>query len=157
MCIRDSLATQVEKGRFRADLYYRINVLQLHQPPLRERGNDVLDLAQLFMNKLSQQLGMPTVEIDASARAGLAAYGWPGNVRELRNLIERSLILGGFPDDFRRAPSSVEPAGGETLEEIEKRHILSVLRETDGSRDEAARRLGVSRKTIDRKCAAWNV
>lgn len=151
------LATQVEKGRFRADLYYRINVLQLHQPPLRERGNDVLDLAQLFMNKLSQQLGMPTVEIDASARAGLAAYGWPGNVRELRNLIERSLILGGFPDDFRRAPGKVEPAGGETLEEIEKRHILSVLRETDGSRDEAARRLGVSRKTIDRKCAAWNV
>ena len=151
------LATQVEKGRFRADLYYRINVLQLHQPPLRERGNDVLDLAQLFMNKLSQQLGMPTVEIDASARAGLAAYGWPGNVRELRNLIERSLILGGFPDDFRRAPASVEPAGSETLEEIEKRHILSVLRETDGSRDEAARRLGVSRKTIDRKCAAWNV
>ena len=100
---------------------------------------------------------MPTVEIDASARAGLAAYGWPGNVRELRNLIERSLILGGFPDDFRRAPASAGPAGGETLEEIEKRHILSVLRETDGSRDEAARRLGVSRKTIDRKCVLWNV
>ena len=151
------LGAAVEQGRFRADLYYRINVLQLHQPPLRDRGDDVLDLAQLFVNKLSLQLGMPPVEIDAAARAALSAYSWPGNVRELRNLIERSLILGGFPDDFHRRPPASKAAGGATLEETEKRHILAILREAEGNRDEAARRLGISRKTIDRKCAAWNV
>ena len=150
------LQKDVERGRFRADLFYRINVMQLHLPPLRDRGDDVQELAVLFMHKLSQQLGMPPVGIDAPVRAALARYAWPGNVRELRNLIERSLILGRFPDDFRGGPvRSAEPAGG-TLEEIERRHILSVLEETGGNRDEAARRLGISRKTIDRKFAVRN-
>ncbi|WEZ82270.1 sigma-54 dependent transcriptional regulator [Rhizobium sp. 32-5/1] len=150
------LQREVERGRFRADLFYRINVMQLYLPPLRERGDDVQELAVLFMHKLSQQLGMPPVLIDAPVRAALARYPWPGNVRELRNLIERSLILGRFPDDFRGGPvRPVEIAGG-TLEEIERRHILAVLEETGGNRDEAARRLGISRKTIDRKFAVWN-
>jgi len=95
------LEKQVEQGRFRADLFYRINVMQLHLPPLRDRDGDALELADLFMNKLSQQLGMPPVAIDAPVRAALSRYAWPGNVRELRNLIERSLILGRFPEDFR--------------------------------------------------------
>ncbi|MDX3929766.1 MAG: sigma-54 dependent transcriptional regulator [Shinella sp.] len=151
------LQKQVETGRFRPDLFYRINVMQLHQPPLRDRGDDVQDLAQLFMHKLSQQLGMPPVAIDATVRAALAAYPWPGNVRELRNLIERSLILGRFPDDFRGQRAMAAGSSAGTLEEIERRHILAVLEETGGNRDQAARRLGVSRKTIDRKCAAWNV
>lgn len=151
------LEKAVENGRFRADLFYRINVMQLHQPPLRERGTDVQDLAQLFMHKLSQQLGMPPVSIDDTVRAALAAYRWPGNVRELRNLIERSLILGHFPDDFRGRRASDAGSTAGSLEEVERRHILSVLREVSGNRDEAARRLGVSRKTVDRKCAAWNV
>ncbi len=150
------LQKEVERGRFRADLFYRINVMQLYLPPLRERGDDVQELAVLFMHKLSQQLGMPPVPIDSPVRASLARYPWPGNVRELRNLIERSLILGRFPDDFRGGPvRPVEMAGG-TLEEIERRHILAVLEETGGNRDEAARRLGISRKTIDRKFAVWN-
>ncbi|OJF97996.1 Fis family transcriptional regulator [Rhizobium sp. 58] len=150
------LQKDVERGRFRPDLFYRINVMQIHLPPLRDRGDDVQELADLFMHKLSQQLGMPPVNIDAPVRAGLARYPWPGNVRELRNLIERSLILARFPDDFRGGPvRPAEPAGG-TLEEIERRHILSVLEETGGNRDEAARRLGISRKTIDRKFAVRN-
>jgi DNA-binding NtrC family response regulator len=150
------LAREVEKGRFRTDLYYRINVMQLHQPPLRERDDDVHDLAQLFMHKLSQQLGMPQVPIDAGVRAALAAYAWPGNVRELRNLIERSLILGRFPDDFRGRPAAAAMPVTGSLDDVERRHILAVLADCGGNRDEAARRLGVSRKTIDRKCAAWN-
>ncbi len=150
------LEAQVKQGDFRADLFYRINVMQLFLPPLRERDGDVLELARLFMDKLSQQLGMPPVAIDADVTAALLRYRWPGNVRELRNLIERSLILGAFPEDFRghRSPAAF---GASALEDVERRHILAVLQEVGGNRDEAARRLGISRKTIDRKCAAWNV
>jgi DNA-binding NtrC family response regulator len=100
---------------------------------------------------------MPPVAIDSAVRAALASYDWPGNVRELRNLIERTLILGAFPDDFSGPRSDGQAAAADSLEEIERRHILSVLRESGGNREEAARRLGISRKTIDRKCALWNV
>jgi DNA-binding NtrC family response regulator len=152
------LEKDVERGRFRADLFYRINVMKIHLPLLRHRGNDLQELATLFMRKLSQQLGMPPVPIDAAVRAALARYDWPGNVRELRNLIERTLILGEFPDEFsaqQRAPN--QETTGESLQELERRHIMAILQETGGNRAEAARRLGVSRKTIDRKCALWNV
>ncbi len=151
-----NLEKLVQQGGFRPDLYYRINVMQLKLPPLRDRGDDVFELASLFMHKLSQQLGMPPVPIDRATKAALSAYAWPGNVRELRNLIERSLILGGFPEDFRgqRPGSVIAPSG--TLEEVERRHILAVLEETGGDREETARRLGISRKTIDRKLVAWN-
>lgn len=148
------LAKDVEKGRFRADLYYRINVMQVHLAPLRERENDVLELTDLFMNKLSRQLGMPPVQVDDAIRTALLGYNWPGNVRELRNLIERTLILGRFPADLRGGISA--PASNVTLEELERRHILSVLDEVAGNRDEAAKRLGISRKTIDRKLTSWH-
>ena len=151
------LQKEVERGRFRADLFYRLNVMQIHLPPLKDRGDDVQELATIFMNKLSAQLGMPPVAIDASVRAALASYDWPGNVRELRNLIERTLILGAFPDDFAGLRSDGQPAAADSLADLERRHILAVLKETGGNREEAARRLGVSRKTIDRKCASWNV
>jgi DNA-binding NtrC family response regulator len=151
------LEREVEAGRFRADLFYRINVLQIHLPPLGERGNDVQELADLFMNKLSQQLGMPPVPIEPATRAALARYGWPGNVRELRNLIERTLILGSFAQDVASRHAEVASGPAESLDEVEKRHILAMLQEAGGNRDEAARRLGISRKTIDRKCAQWNV
>ncbi|MFC3722732.1 sigma-54-dependent transcriptional regulator [Neoaquamicrobium sediminum] len=154
------LARAVEEGRFRADLYFRINVMQIHLPPLNERDHDVQELADLFMRKLSQQLGMPPVQLEDEARAALARYDWPGNVRELRNVIERTLILGRFPLEQLGASRSPQRGTGESdgsLADLERRHILSVLRESGGNREEAARRLGVSRKTIDRKCAAWNV
>lgn len=151
-----NLEKLVQQGVFRADLFYRINVMRLQLPPLRDRDGDVLELASLFMHKLSQQLGMPPVEIDARVRAGLSSYEWPGNVRELRNLIERSLILGRFPDDMQGQRSLTAAAPSGTLEEIERLHILAVLDQTGGDRDEAARRLGISRKTIDRKFVSWN-
>jgi DNA-binding NtrC family response regulator len=154
------LARAVDEGRFRADLYFRINVMQIHLPPLNERDDDVQELADLFIRKLSQQLGMPPVQLDDEARAALARYDWPGNVRELRNVIERTLILGRFPREqlgASRSPQRVVDESDDSLADLERRHILSVLRESGGNREEAARRLGVSRKTIDRKCAAWNV
>lgn len=149
----------VEAGQFRADLFFRINVMQIHLPPLKDRGQDVQELADLFMTKLSQQLGTPKVSIGVDARSALAAYSWPGNVRELRNLVERTLILGRFPDDFGGGVRTMQQSGtgGESLADIERRHILAVLDRVGGDREAAARQLGVSRKTIDRKCAAWNV
>jgi DNA-binding NtrC family response regulator len=151
------LQKQVESGRFRADLFYRLNVMQIRLPLLKDRGDDALELATLFMCKLSAQLGMPPVAIDGAVRAALTSYDWPGNVRELRNLIERTLILGTFPDDFA-GPRSEDPAAAVgSLADMERQHILSVLKETGNNREEAARRLGISRKTIDRKCALWNV
>jgi DNA-binding NtrC family response regulator len=150
------LEREVERGRFRADLFFRINVMEIHLPPLNDRGDDVQELATLFMGKLSQQLGIPPVPIGDEVRAALARYDWPGNVRELRNLIERTLILGRFPKGFADAPPAEADASASSLAEVERRHILSVLHAAGGNRDEAARRLGISRKTVDRKCASWN-
>jgi len=148
-----NLQSRIEAGTFRADLYFRINVMQIALPPLRDRGDDVQELAGLFMREIAQELGMPPVPIDDRVRAGLARYDWPGNIRELRNLIERTVILGVFPEDFEKTVD--DDAHGDSLADVERRHILSMLRETSGDREEAARRLGISRKTIDRKCASW--
>ncbi len=89
----------------------------------------------------------------------MADYDWPGNVRELRNLVERSLILGWFDIGPEPEGRSVQaPAGlDETLEAVEKRHILAVLAAAEGNKSEASRRLGISRKTMDRKCQAWGI
>lgn len=150
------LQSRVKAGSFRADLYFRINVMQIELPPLRQRGEDVQQLTALFMREISQQFGMSPVVMDDKVRASLARYEWPGNIRELRNLIERTVILGAFPEDFERSPAE-DDNGGQSLAEMERRHILAVLRETAGDREEAARRLGISRKTVDRKCASWRV
>ncbi len=149
------LAKRVEAGTFRADLYFRINVIQIHLPPLRDRGEDVLELADMFMREITQQLGMPPVRIDEKAEAALLRYDWPGNIRELRNLIERTVILGAFPDNIDPLPADDDRPWSENLADMERRHILAVLREARGDREEAARRLGISRKTIDRKYASW--
>ncbi|GJE82473.1 sigma-54-dependent transcriptional regulator [Methylorubrum thiocyanatum] len=148
------LAERVAGGQFRADLYYRLDVVRIHLPPLRERVEDIEPLARMFMDQLSAQLGMPPLPIPLSVLQRFEAYPWPGNARELRNRIERALILGTFgePDSGPTA----EPRTDD-LAEVEKRHILRVLAASEGNRAEAARRLGVSRKTLDRKCAEWNV
>ncbi|WEX75680.1 sigma-54 dependent transcriptional regulator [Sinorhizobium numidicum] len=150
------LEKDVQAGRFRADLFYRINVMQIHLPPLKERQGDAVELASLFMKKLSVQLGMPTVPIDEAAQHALSVYDWPGNVRELRNLIERTLILGRFPEGFGSSAVPAGEANGIALADVERRHIVSVLADCGGQRNEAARVLGISRKTIDRKLAAWD-
>ncbi|MFK5998427.1 MAG: sigma-54 dependent transcriptional regulator [Rhodobacterales bacterium] len=146
----------VEEGRFRADLLYRINVLQIEMPPLRDRIEDVQELADKFMQEISFELGVAPLKISNAIRRGFLRYDWPGNVRELRNLIERSLILSEFPPDFEGADEDSSFVIDDTLQSVERQHILRVLEECDGNRAKAARRLGVSRKTIDRKCAMWH-
>ncbi len=149
----------VQEGRFREDLYYRLNVVQLHMPPLRERIDDVPALASYFVRQLSQQLGVPPQELDSTLLASMASHDWPGNVRELRNAIERWLILGSLPHNASaKLPTQSDASNGdESLEAIEKQHMLKILAETGGNKTEAARRLGVSRKTLERKCAEWGV
>ena len=150
------LQALVAAGKFRADLYHRINVLTVEMPPLRDRSDDILELAALFTTQFSQSLGMPGLELDEQTLLKLRRYDWPGNVRELRNLAERSVILGGFPEEFAGAGSVTGAQAIEDLDLVVQRHILHMLDLCDGNRAEAARRLGVSRKTIDRKIAQWD-
>lgn len=150
------LEAAVAEGRFRADLYHRINVMTLHAPPLSERSEDIVELASFFITQFSKSLGMPALELNEETLLKLRRYDWPGNVRELRNLIERSVILGEFPEEFAgRGGGAVGESAIESLDLVVQRHILHILDQCGGNRAEAARRLGVSRKTIDRKIAAW--
>ena len=150
------LKAAVARGELRADLYHRINVFEINMPRLRDRVGDIADLAELFIGQFARRLGVPALALPEAVVLKLARYDWPGNVRELRNLIERSMILGEFPPEFAADGGGAEPEPAESLHAVERRHILAILEACGGNRAEAARRLGVSRKTIDRKCAAWH-
>src|SRR6056297_2465140 len=151
------LQKAVNAGRFRADLFHRINIVNVEMPRLRERVEDIVELAALFMSEFSRSLGMPPLELNEEVLLKLSRYDWPGNVRELRNLIERSVILGEFPEEFAGSGRVTGTQAIETLDLVEQRHIMAVLDACGGNRAEAARRLGVARKTVDRKCAAWGI
>lgn len=157
------LAPEVAAGRFRQDLFYRLDVVTLTIAPLRERTEDIPVLAAHFLRQLAAQLGVQPIPMGPEMLERLKAYRWPGNARELRNLVERSLILGHFPLEgiITKAEEPAQPAASApadlSLDVVEKRHILAVLEASGGNKAEAARRLGVSRKTLDRKCAEWGV
>jgi DNA-binding NtrC family response regulator len=151
-----NLADEVRHGRFRQDLFYRLDVVNIVIPPLRQRREDIVPLASHFAAQLASHLGLPVVPLDADIIARLQSYGWPGNVRELRNLVERSLILGYFPlDALPEEGVSESAASAAALDAVAKSHILEVLAACGGNKSEAARRLGVSRKTVERKLAQW--
>jgi DNA-binding NtrC family response regulator len=159
------LELAVEEDRFRADLYYRINVIQLELPPLRARGTDVLLIAQHFIETFAHRSGKPVAGLSQQAAEKLLAYSWPGNVRELRNVIERALALTRYdriavedlPEKIRDYRSSrflidgQDPTGLATLEQIESRYIQHVLEAAGGNKTTAARILGLDRKTLYRK------
>ena len=157
------LKSEVAQGAFRRDLYYRLEVMTLNVPPLRQRLDDVPELAALFMSTLSVQLGVEPLPLAAESLRRMQGYGWPGNVRELRNFVERSLLFGELPMEELGMAGCSDPAcsppSGESLllADVEKAHILSVLARCDGNRARAADLLGVSRKTLDRKCAEWSL
>ena len=157
------LGGQVKKGCFREDLYYRLNVLSIRMPALRERLEDIPVLVRHLSGLLAAELGVQSPVLSEEDVSRLQAYDWPGNVRELKNLIERCLLLNSAPG--KCLPSVVggvaadrAPAGQEDLrlEEVEKRHILKVLGMQHGNKSAAARLLGISRKTLERKVHAWD-
>ena len=119
-------------------------------PPLRDRTEDIVELAALFMDHFSRVLGLPALELNDAVLLKLSRYDWPGNVRELRNLIERSVILGYFPEEFAGTGQRSGVAAIETLELVEQRHIMNVLDSCNGNRAEAELRLGETLKTIYR-------
>ncbi|WP_155829373.1 sigma-54-dependent transcriptional regulator [Halomonas huangheensis] len=151
-----ALDREVVEGRFREDLFFRINIIELRMPALTERDGDIIELAERFLREIAARLGLPPLQIDTTTRAALLRHDWPGNIRELRNFIERSLIFGRFPLETLALPTtstqSIAP-----LSQVERREILRALEATAGNRSKAARLLGVSRKTIDRKCTAWGL
>lgn len=159
------LETAVEAGTFREDLFYRINVVPIHLPPLRQRSSDILILAQFFVKMFSQKSEAEMKEITESVAQRLLDYQWPGNVRELRNAMERAVTLSegtklrieDLPDSIRNYQSrtmviaSDKPEELRSLEEVEKRYILHVLDTVDGNRTVASKILGLDRKTLYRK------
>ncbi len=159
------LSGAVEKRRFRADLFYRVNVIEVRLPPLRDRGRDVLLLARHFIEQLAHKMGRPVAGLTAACATKLMAYAWPGNVRELANVIERAVALTRssqidvedlprhvrVPDAARGTLLSERPEELVPLEEIERRYIRRVLDATGGNKTLAAQILGVHRRTLYRK------
>ncbi|WP_299970318.1 sigma-54 dependent transcriptional regulator [uncultured Roseobacter sp.] len=148
-----ALHDSVQAKQFRADLFYLLNVHEITLPPLRERAEDILELVAFFRDTLALRMGIAPPEISEPERRKLMAHDWPGNVMELRNTVERALIQGSF----EKALVTANTHETETLASMEQRHILNVPEACEGNRAEAARRLGVARKTIDRKCQAWGL
>ena len=152
------LAAYVREGKFREDLYYRLNVIDLHLPALKERSGDV----PLLVNRYLKEFGGKSVSPDAMRL--MEAYAWPGNVRELRNAVEKMCVLSpsgeigvdDVPDEMKRESSKMISTSG-TLGETEKAKILAVLEEVGGNRTKAAERLGISRRTIYRKLEEYGL
>ncbi len=164
------LEEEVEEGRFREDLYYRVNVVHLSVPPLRSRGRDILLLAQAFVDRAAQRSGRPVRGINQSAAERLLAYDWPGNVRELENCIERGVALTRFEEltaedlpeklrrhDPRRTDEAALSVELPTMEEVERRHILRVLEAVKGNKTKAAQVLGFDRRTLYRKAERYGL
>jgi two-component system, NtrC family, response regulator AlgB len=156
------LDAEVKAGRFRQDLLYRLNVVEVTVPPLRDRAEDVLPLARRFVAFFARQARRPPPELSPAAERVLASYPWPGNVRELRNAIERALILGAgqvlepesFPERIAAQPSTPVLGGDFTADEIEREHVLRVLARASTLED-AARILGIDASTLWRKRKKW--
>ena len=160
------LDQQVEQGEFRRDLLYRVRVLEIALPPLRERQEDIVPIAEHLLAHLAERGGYGAKRLGPAAQQRLAEYTWPGNVRELRNVLERALILCGSdtiePDDVlldRGEPSSVasSPASSMSLKDLEALHIKAVLDETGWNKSKAAELLGIGRTNIYEKIKQYGL
>jgi len=178
-----NLSDEVRAGRFRGDLFYRINVIPIYLPPLRERREDIPLLVSNFVRRFCAESGRPALRVTDEAMRALAAHDWPGNVRELENVIERAVVLGNgsaldvdaiplvretaeaagdaasgtSAEGLRRARAGAATgvAAGSTLEEAERDLILAAIRDEGGNRTRAAARLGISVRTIRNKLSRW--
>jgi len=153
------LEVAVREGQFREDLYYRLRVIELYLPPLRERPEDIPDLVRHFMAEIGESLPNRVAGISDRAMQRLKRYTWPGNVRELRNIIERALVLVegdeiGPEDIPLDEPDIMSGTETSSLGAMQQHHILQVLKESDGNKRRAAQRLGISRSTLYEKLKA---
>lgn len=164
-----NLSAEVAVGRFRLDLLYRLNVVTVKVPPLRERGEDVWHLAQHFLDQHRRRLGKSVAVISPEALAALTAYAWPGNVRELRNVMERAAILSDgdvlrrrdLPEEIAGHTGEASVAGGPwgdlTLADLEQKYILETLRRCGGNQTKAAQKLGITSRTLYNKLQKWGL
>ncbi|MGO8996265.1 MAG: sigma-54-dependent transcriptional regulator [Polyangiaceae bacterium] len=165
------LESAIEEKRFREDLYFRLNVIQIPLPPLRSRAGDVLPLAQHLLETFAARAGKAITGIAPTAAEKLVAYTWPGNVRELQNCVERAVTLARFEQivvddlpekirDYRTSHvlvASDDPSELAPMEEVERRYVLRVLEAVHGNKAAAARILGFERKTLYRKLERWGI
>ena len=159
----------MQAGKFRADLYYRLNVIQIVVPPLRDRADDIDLLADHFVARSCKRQNCNEKKLSAGARKLLRGYHWPGNVRELQNVIERAVVLSkkstldvaDFPEKLSAeptvSPASEDSPGSPTLESIEKAYIYWVLNQTDWQKAKAAQILGIDNSTLYRKINKYNL
>jgi DNA-binding NtrC family response regulator len=163
------LSGDVEQQRFRADLFYRLNVVSLHVPPLRERPEDIARLIDVFLDLYRERFNRPQLDVSSEARQRLQSHSWPGNIRELRNCLERAAAIStndtigvdqlpfvnaaanGAAPTAESSATATQGVAPVTLEELEREHILRVLDESNGNRERAAAILGISSRTLYRK------
>lgn len=163
------LEQDVKASRFRADLFYRLNVIPVYIPPLRERKEDIPLLVEYFVDKFCRNTNVPSIKISDKTMKPLLGYAWPGNVRELENVIERAVLLNRSgriePSDLPEKIANMEPVQvisendpvTPTLESIEKAYIHFVMSQTDGKKKEAAKLLGIDTSTLYRKIQRYNL
>jgi DNA-binding NtrC family response regulator len=143
----DDLARRAESGTFRPDLYFRLEVLTLRLPPLRERMEDLPSLLQHFLTDLGERFGRPGLDLEDGARSWMESYSWPGNLRELRNVLEREIVM-SEKVVLAPPPPSRSGARPRSLAEVEREQIVRALRFTRGHQGRAAEILGISRKSL---------
>ena len=160
----------VERGAFRADLYFRLNGVAIRIPPLRERTDEILGLAETFLAAAHARLGAVPKGLPAETVGALTAYGWPGNVRELRNVVERAVLLAGAgvvePRHLvfeQRSPASMPPGPSTAealpaqVERLERERIERALMETGGNQTLAAKMLGITRRQLIGRLEAYDL
>jgi DNA-binding NtrC family response regulator len=154
------LIESVRQRHFREDLYFRLNVVHILLPSLRERPDDIAALAHHFMQQVADEFGVTPTVFDAAQLTRLRTRDWPGNVRELRNFVERTVVMGEPPEHDLADAATVPATAAEsaypvdwTLEQVKQAHIARVLASNRGNRTAAARQLGVSRRTLERRLA----
>ncbi|MDD3626801.1 MAG: sigma-54 dependent transcriptional regulator, partial [bacterium] len=159
-----NLSKLVEKNLFREDLYFRLNVINIEIPPLRDRENDIILLINYFSNKFAENLGKPVPKFSDNALRVLKNYYWPGNVRELENVIQRILVMS--EEEIVDVPdlpglmhfSALQGSGFDrTLEEVEAEYISNVLQKNNGNKTRAAEILGIDRKTLREKLKKYQI
>jgi two-component system response regulator HydG len=163
------LEEEIRRGQFRSDLYYRLNVIALHLPPLRERKDDIPLLARYFLEGLAERDGSEPAEVTDETLEVLTAYDWPGNVRELENALERAAVVAAdkaiapahLPDRVREAPKprliSVEAPANPSMDVIERAYITWVLEAEGGNKTRAAEVLGIDPSTLYRKLNRYGI